>query len=134
MRRVVLVLAILGLVAGAALARGEIAARRVLGLARLQSPSLGVAAVYNGVRCGTYCKSLTPHIFVTGDSHSWREVTPPHLLLEVEDVVFSTPGAGWVVANDCAAARAFFYRTRNGGHTWRRTRAPEVNCAAGSRL
>jgi photosystem II stability/assembly factor-like uncharacterized protein len=134
MRRVVLVLAILSLFAGAALSRGEIAARRVLELARLQSPSLGVAAIDYVVPCGTYCRSYTPHIFVTGDDHSWREVTPPHLLVAVEDVVFATPRGGWVVANDCAAARAFFYRTRNGGHSWRRTRAPEVNCAAGSRL
>jgi photosystem II stability/assembly factor-like uncharacterized protein len=127
------VLAILGLLAGAALAKGEITARRELALARRQSPSLGVAAIYNVVRCGTYCKSYTPHIFVTGDGRSWREVTPPHLLLEVEAVAFSTP-RGWVVANDCAAARAFFYRTRNGGRAWRRTPVPVTNCAAGSRL
>jgi photosystem II stability/assembly factor-like uncharacterized protein len=134
MRGVVLVLAILGLFASAALANGEIAGQKVLAMARLQSRSLGVAAVYDVARCGTYCSSYTPHIFVTGDARSWRKVTPPHLLLEVEDVEFSTPRAGWVVANDCAAAKAFFYRTRNGGHTWRRTRAPEANCAAGSRL
>ena len=134
MRRVVLMLAILGLLAGATLARGESPARRVLELARLQSPSVGVVAIYNVVPCGTYCRSYTPHIFATGDGRPWREVTPPHLLLEVEDVAFSTPREGWVVANDCAAGRALFYRTRNGGQTWWRSRAPEVNCAAGSRL
>jgi photosystem II stability/assembly factor-like uncharacterized protein len=134
MRRVVLMLAILGLLAGATLARGESPARRVLELARLQSPSVGVVAIYNVVPCGTYCRSYTPHIFATGDGRSWREVTPPHLLLEVEDVAFSTPREGWVVVNDCAAGRAIFYRTRNGGQTWWRSRAPEVNCAAGSRL
>jgi hypothetical protein len=86
------------------------------------------------VRCGTDCKSYTPHVFVTGDGHSWHDVTPPHLLLEIEDIAFSTPRAGWVVASDCAAAKAFFYRTKDGGRTWRRGRAPATNCAAGSRL
>jgi photosystem II stability/assembly factor-like uncharacterized protein len=128
------VLAVLALSARATLAKGELTARRVLELARLQSPSLGVAAIQSVVACGTYCKSYTPHVFVTGDAHSWRDIAPPHLLLEVEEAVFSTPRVGWFAANDCSAGRAFFYRTGNGGRSWRRTAAPPTNCAAGSRL
>jgi photosystem II stability/assembly factor-like uncharacterized protein len=133
-RRTVFLVALVGLLAGAAPARDGTSTRRLLNLARLQSRSLGVAATYSVVRCGTDCKSYTPHVFVTGDGHSWHDVTPPHLLLEIEDIAFSTPRAGWVLANDCAAAKAFFYRTKDGGRTWRQARAPATNCAAGSRL
>ena len=134
MRRLVALLAVVCLFAGAALAREEVTVRTDLALARLESRSLGVSAIYNVVACGADCASLTPHVFVTRDGHSWREVTPSHLLIEVEDVVFSTPRVGWIAANDCSAGKAFFYRTGNGGRTWRRAPAPEANCAAGSRL
>jgi len=134
MRGVVVLVAVVCLFAGPAVARDEVPVRKDLALARLQSGSFGVAANYNVATCGAGCASFTPHVFVTRDGHSWREVTPAHLLIEVEDVVFSTPRVGWIAANDCSAGKAFFYRTGNGGHTWRRTRAPATNCAAGSRL
>src|ERR1051325_762382 len=134
MRRLVALLAVVCLFAGAALAREEVTVRTDLALARLESRSLGVSAIYNVVACGADRAFLTPHVFVTRDGHSWREVTPSHLLIEVEDVVFSTPRVGWIAANDCSAGKAFFYRTGNGGRTWRRAPAPEANCAAGSRL
>jgi len=127
-------LAVVGLFAGAALARDGSTVRRQLALARLQSSSFGIAAIYDVVTCGADCTSYKPHIFVTNDGRSWREVTPRHVLSELEDVVFSTRLVGWVAANDCAAGRAFVYRTTNGGRTWRSTAVPATNCSAGSRL
>jgi photosystem II stability/assembly factor-like uncharacterized protein len=134
MRHAVVVLAVVGLFAGAALARDETARRTRLGFARLEPRSLGVAAIYNVIPCGTDCTSYRSRILVTSDGKSWRDVTPPHLLTEVQDVRFATPRVGWVVANDCAAGSAFVYRTTSGGRTWRRARVPAANCSAGSRL
>ena len=134
MARAVVLLAVVGLFAGAALAGDKSRVSRELAFARLQTSSLGLAAIYEVVACGASCSSYTPHVFVTSESGSWREVTPPNLLSELEDVVFSTPLIGWIAANDCAAGRAFVYRTTTGGRTWRSTSVPATNCSAGSRL
>ena len=134
MGRTFVLVAVVGLLAGAVPARNATSTRSVLELARLQSRSFGIAAIYDVAACWPYCRSYTPRIYATRDEHSWLEVTPPHLLPEVEDVFFRTPSVAWVAANDCAAARAFVYRTRDGGRTWRRARVPATNCPGGSRL
>src|SRR5918994_3894721 len=134
MARAVVLLAAVGLFAGAALAGDRSSVRGQLAFARLQSSSFGIAATYDVVPCGTACTSYKPHIFITNDGSSWREVTPEHMLPQLEDVVFSTRLIGWVAANDCAAGRAFVYRTTNGGRTWRSAAVPATNCSAGSRL
>lgn len=133
MRCGVALVAVVGLFAGAALANGETSVRSQLAFARLQSPSFGIAAISDAVTCGASCTTYRSHIFVT-DHGRWREVTPPHMLWQIEDVVFSSPLVGWVVANDCAAAKAFVYRTADGGRTWRAAPVRSTNCAAGSRL
>jgi photosystem II stability/assembly factor-like uncharacterized protein len=130
----VVLLAVVGFFAGGALAGDESRGSSEVAFARLQTSSLGLAATYEVVACGASCSSYTPHVFVTNESRSWREVTPPNVLSELEDVVFSTPLIGWIAANDCSAARAFVYRTTTGGRTWRSTAVPATNCSAGSRL
>jgi photosystem II stability/assembly factor-like uncharacterized protein len=74
------------------------------------------------------------HVFVTRDSRTWRDVTPPRLRSSVIDVVFINARTGWVVTNDCTAGRASVHRTSDGGRTWARTPVKPTNCAAGSRL
>src|SRR6266540_5905873 len=118
MVRAVVLLAAVGLFTGVALARDEPRVRR-LAFARLQSSSFGIAGIYDVHSCGAVCTSYKPRIFITNDGRSWREVTPQHMLSELEDVLFSTRLVGWVAANDCAAGKAFVYRTTNGGRTWR---------------
>jgi photosystem II stability/assembly factor-like uncharacterized protein len=132
MTRAVVVFAVVGL-ASAALARDGATVRRQLAFARLQSPSFGVAVVYDLVRCGAYCKSYKPHVYAVDYGRSWREVTPPHVLEEPEDVVFLSRRVGWISANDCAAGKAFVYATTDGGRIWRRAPIQATNCAAGSR-
>jgi photosystem II stability/assembly factor-like uncharacterized protein len=134
MARAVVLLALVGVFAGAALAGEQTTVRRQLALARLESPSFGVAGIYDVDRCGAGCARYKPHLVVSNDDRSWREITPQHVLSELEDVVFSTRLVGWVAANDCASAKAFVYRTIDGGRTWRAAAVPATNCAAGSRL
>jgi photosystem II stability/assembly factor-like uncharacterized protein len=134
MRRAVVPFALIGLLAGAALAGDRPAVGRELVFARLQSPSFGVAGFYDAVRCGPYCTSYKPRVFLTGEGRLWREVTPRHVLTELEDVVFSSRLLGWIAANDCAAGKAFVYRTTDGGRTWRSAPVSATNCSAGSRL
>ena len=131
-RAVALVVAV-GLFAGGALANGETSVRRQLAFARLQSPWLGIIAVSDAVTCGASCTTYRSHIFVS-DHGRWREVTPSRMLWQLEDVAFSSPLVGWIVANDCAAAKASVYRTADGGRTWRATPVRATNCSAGSRL
>jgi len=56
------------------------------------------------------------------------------MLSELEDVLFATRLIGWIAANDCAAGKAFVYRTTNAGRTWRSAPVGPTNCSAGSRL
>lgn len=65
---------------------------------------------------------------------SWREITPEGLTQAIHDVVFLDERRGWVGTNDCAGAKAFVYRTTDGGRAWARTPVWSTNCAAGSRL
>jgi len=134
MVRAVVLLAAVGLFTGVALARDEPRVRRQLAFARLQSSSFGIAGIYDVHSCGAVCTSYKPRIFITNDGRSWREVTPQHMLSELEDALFSTRLVGWVAANDCAAGKAFVYRTTNGGRTWRSAAVRATNCSAGSRL
>ncbi len=119
---------------GVALGRDEPRVRRQLAFARLESSSFGIAGVYDVRSCGAVCTSYKPRIFSTDDGRSWREVTPQHMLSELEDVLFATRLIGWIAANDCAAGKAFVYRTTNAGRTWRSAPVRPTNCSAGSRL
>lgn len=134
MARIAVLLAAVCLFAGTSLAANGPTVRRQLSFARLQSSSFGIAAIYNAATCGADCTSYKPHLFVINDGRSWREVTPPHVLVQLEDVYFSTQLTGWVVANDCVAGKAFVYRTTDGGRTWRSAAVRATNCSAGSRL
>ena len=71
---------------------------------------------------------------MTRAGRSWRDVTPRRALIQLEDVVFTSRLVGWVVTNDCAAAKALVHHTTDGGHTWRSAAVRPTNCAAGSRL
>jgi photosystem II stability/assembly factor-like uncharacterized protein len=81
-------------------------------------------------------------VLVTRDGDSWRDVTPrlprlgepPGLVPAVHDVVFVDGRRGWVAANECAAGKAFVFRTVDGGRRWRAVPVESTNCAAGSRL
>lgn len=134
MVRAVVLIVITGMFAGVALAREEPRVQRQLVFARFQSSSVVVAGVYDVVSCGADCTSYRPRIFLSDDGHAWQEITPRRILWELQDVVFSTGVVGWVVANDCAAGKAFVYRTTNGGRTWRSAPVRPTNCSAGSRL
>jgi len=94
-------------------------------LARLVSPTFGVVATSSdrGTR-----------LLVRIDGRGWRDVTPPRAPFQTEDIVFLDRKRGWFVANDCVAARARVYRTRDGGRSWSFARVDPTNCAAGSAL
>jgi len=98
------------LLAGTAIAANTSTVRRQLEFARFQSSSFGIVALYNvtSVRSG---KSYKFKVLVTNGYGSWRDVTPPNTLLQLEDVYFSTPLTGWVAANDCVMGHAAVYRT-----------------------
>ena len=72
--------------------------------------------------------------FATRDGRSWRAITPPAGGAPIHDIATLGPRRLWLVTNDCAAARAFVWRTGDGGRTWARARVGATNCAAGSRL
>lgn len=132
--RVIALLAVVSVLAGTSSAANRPTPRRQLTFARLESTHTGIAVVDDITTCGTSCTSDEPHVFLTGDSLSWREITPPHMLFQFEDAVFLDSNRGWVVANDCAAGRAFVYRTSDGGRSWRSAAVDGINCAAGSRM
>jgi photosystem II stability/assembly factor-like uncharacterized protein len=134
MARVAALLAVVSVLAGTAPAADGPTARRQLSFARLESTSFGIAAIYDVAKCGRGCTSYKPHLFLTSDGRSWREVTPPRMPVQFEDALFLDPAHGWVVSNDCAAGRAFVYRTTDGGRSWRSAAVRSTNCAAGSRL
>src|SRR5438105_1075016 len=76
-------------------------------------------------------KASAPRVFVTRDARSWREVTPRHMLAEIDDVAFA--GAhGWLVTSDCARAKAFLERTFDGGRTWSRQPFWSSSCNTGA--
>jgi photosystem II stability/assembly factor-like uncharacterized protein len=129
-----LTLVALGSFAGLAHARGEAPAHRQVVFVRLETPSVGLAGLYDIVGCGAACTSYVPHLYAKTVDHAWHEITPPHMLSQLEGVVFLTPLIGWVAANDCAAGKAFVYRTTDGGRTWRFAPVHSANCSAGSRL
>lgn len=107
-----------------ALAPAAAAPSRTVVLARLVSPSLGFVATSTGSRTR----------LLAGDGRSWKDVTPPHVRFQLEDLVFVDRKHGWFVTNDCAAGRALVDRTSDGGRTWRSTHVRPTNCAAGSAL
>jgi photosystem II stability/assembly factor-like uncharacterized protein len=108
-------------VAGAHAARRE---RSEVVLARLVSPSYGVAVVSTADR---------PRVVAVA-GRTLRDVTPPRTLFQAEDLLFADRRHGWFVSNDCAAGRALVHRTRDGGRSWRATPVRATNCAAGSAL
>src|SRR5436309_10830205 len=134
MGRIVVLLTSVCLFAGTSIGASGSAVERQLAFARLQFSSFGIAAVYDVTKCGAGCASYKPHVFLTSDGRSWREVTPPRMLSEFEDALFLDPARGWVVANDCTAGRAFVYRTTDGGRSWGSAAVRSTNCAAGSYL
>jgi len=111
-------------VAGAAALTPATTARSHVAVARLVSPSLGFVATSTGSRTRLFA--------VNG--RSWRDVTPPHVRFQPEDLVFVDRKHGWLVTNDCAAGRALVDRTNDGGRTWRSAHVRSTNCAAGSAL
>jgi photosystem II stability/assembly factor-like uncharacterized protein len=117
---------------GTAAGTSDSTKRREVAFARLLSSTSGVVGVYDVVGCGAHCTSYRPHVFLTADTRGWREISPRHLPFQLEDVGFASRRMGWLVANDCVAAKAFVYRTKDGGHTWRAARITSSNCAAGS--
>ena len=70
-----------------AAAKGPSAARRI-SFARLESPTLGIAAAFDVVTCGRDCTSYKPHVFIKEEGHAWRDVTPPRMLFQFEDARF----------------------------------------------
>jgi photosystem II stability/assembly factor-like uncharacterized protein len=108
--------------------------KRALIYARLQLPSLGTLGVDDAKSCGPSCTTTEPHLFAVRGARPAREMTPRHMLFQLEDLEFATPERGWMVANDCSAGKAFVYRTADGGRSWKRARVGATNCAAGSRL
>lgn len=107
---------VLGFAGGAAPA----AQQREWCAGELVSPSFGV------VQCGRRV--------LANERGAWRDITPRGVRSALHDVVFLDHRHGWVATNDCTAARAFVYRTRDGGRTWSARRVRPTNCAAGSRL
>src|SRR5438093_3198341 len=64
---------------------------------------------------------------------SWHDATPHGLTWWIEDVYFLDQRRGWLVANDCAAAKGAVYRTEDGGRNWRQLPwGFSHGCAAGS--
>ena len=125
-------IALIGL--GLAAAPAGSTTRREVAFARLFPSASGIVGIYDVVGCGADCKSYKPHLFRADGSRRWREISPRGLLFQLEDVGFVTRRTGWLVANDCTAAKAFVYRTTDGGSTWRAARITPCNCAAGSRI
>jgi photosystem II stability/assembly factor-like uncharacterized protein len=116
--------AIIGVaVAAAALTSASAPPPRVV-LARLVTPSFGLVATSTGSRTRLLAR----------DGRVWREVTPPHALVQPEDLVALDRRHWWFVTNDCSAARALVARTSDGGRTWAAARVRPTNCAAGSAL
>jgi photosystem II stability/assembly factor-like uncharacterized protein len=107
-----------------ALAPAAAAPSRAVVLARLVSPSFGLVVTSTGSRTR----------LLAGDGRSWRDVTPPHVRFQLEDLVFLDRRHGWLVTNDCAAGRALVDRTSDGGRTWAAAHVRPTNCAAGSAL
>jgi photosystem II stability/assembly factor-like uncharacterized protein len=132
MARVAVVFASVLLVS-AAPAANQPEVTRQLYSARLFSPSVGVEAIYSVTARGV-STFYEPHLFVTHDGRSWSEITPPRLLTQLGDFDFLDAAHGWVTAYDCAAGRAFVYKTVDGGRSWSFTPVPGPNCSAGSRF
>src|ERR671929_1262714 len=93
-------------------------------LVRLVSPSWGYVVTSTGSRTR----------LLAGDGRTWKDVTPPHVRFQPEDLVFLDRKHGWFATNDCAAGRAAVDRTSDGGRTWAAAHVLPTNCAAGSAL
>jgi photosystem II stability/assembly factor-like uncharacterized protein len=93
-------------------------------LVRLVSPSWGYVVTSSGSRTR----------LLAGDGRTWKDVTPPHVRFQPEDLVFLDRKHGWFATNDCAAGRAAVDRTSDGGRTWAAAHVLPTNCAAGSAL
>lgn len=76
-----------------------------------------------------------PLLAVTDDlGHTWRDITPSGVPagMDLGRASFSDPEHGLVVGDDCAGGRSLFYRTSDGGRTWRRTSGIGATCNAGA--
>jgi photosystem II stability/assembly factor-like uncharacterized protein len=83
-------------------------------------------------RIGGDSVSIRTHLLLRAARH-WRDATPRGLKWGIEDAYFVDRRNGWLVTNDCAAAKGAMYRTRDGGQTWRRLPWGFTHgCASGS--
>jgi photosystem II stability/assembly factor-like uncharacterized protein len=121
------VAACLAVAAGTVGAAEGTAPARELGVARLESRSLGLATVRIG-RSG--------HLLRTRDGgRHWQDVTPPRIAGVIDDWAWDGR-RGWVVTGDCVGnGGVVVHRTTDGGRTWLPSpRLGSISCAAGSRV
>src|SRR5438067_8385485 len=111
-------------VAGVAASMPAAAAPPQVVLVRLVAPSWGLVVTSTGSRTR----------LLAGDGQAWKDVTPPRVRFQPEDLVFLDRKHGWFATNDCAAGRALVDRTTDGGRTWAAAHVVPTNCAAGSAL
>jgi len=106
---------------------------------QLVSRSFGVAAV-SDCRVNGDEMLCRDHLAATRDlGRTWSDITPFGTMpsgrstgLGIEHVFFLDPEHGWVVAGDCAAARAVLFRTSDGGRSWHHAPTETSTCNAGA--
>jgi len=106
---------------------------------QLVSRSFGVAAI-SDCRVNGDEMLCQDHLAATQDlGRTWSDITPFDTVpseryagLEIEHVFFLDPEHGWVVAGDCAAARAVLFRTSDGGRSWHHAPTETSTCNAGA--
>lgn len=106
---------------------------RTYDLVDVRNPESPVALVMSSHhRNGRGAVLTRTHLLLRSGEH-WRDATPRRLQWFIEDVFFLDRRHGWLVTNECAAAKGAMYRTRDGGRTWRRLAwAFTHGCGAGS--
>jgi photosystem II stability/assembly factor-like uncharacterized protein len=106
---------------------------RTYDLLDVRNPGTPVAMIeYRHHRTGPSTVAIQTHLLLRSGSR-WRDATPHRLKWWIEDAYFLNRNHGWLVSNDCAAAKGTMYRTRTGGRTWRQLPwAFGHGCAAGS--
>ena len=102
----------------------------------LVSPRLGVITTWGCAHANARCRA---GLYVTEDlGHTWTPLisdysgNPPPIDMPLTSPTFIDPQHGWVVGDDCAAGKAWLYRTATAGATWRRSPIPTPSCNAGA--